>query len=269
MNPGDKEHRVTTIKKVTAGSTPERRSGRCALQRHHHGRHTQGPSIKVAEAAKVIENTQRDVNIALVNELALIFDRMGIDTEAVLQAAGTKWNFLPFRPGSWAATASASIPTTSPTKPRLSATIRKLSLPDAGSMSSMGAYVVSQLVKAMTKRRIQVDGARVLVLGLTFKENCPDLRNTKVVDIVRELQEYNVKADVYDPWIDMAEAQHEYDITPIQHPAAGAYDAVIIAVAHHQFKELGAAGIRAFGKPEHVLYDLKYVLAAHESDLRL
>ena len=134
---------------------------------------------------------------------------------------------------------------------------------------SMGAYVVSQLVKAMTKRGIQVDGARVLVLGLTFKENCPDLRNTKVVDIVRELQEYNVNADVYDPWIDIAEAQHEYSITPIQRPDAGAYDAVIIAVAHHQFKELGAAGIRAFGKPSHVLYDLKYVLAASESDLRL
>jgi len=194
---------------------------------------------------------------------------MGIDTEAVLQAAGTKWNFLPFRPGLVGGHCIGVDPYYLTHKAQSIAYHPEIILAGRRLNDSMGAYVVSQLVKAMTKRGIQVDGARVLVLGLTFKENCPDLRNTKVVDIVRELQEYNVNADVYDPWIDIAEAQHEYSITPIQRPDAGAYDAVIIAVAHHQFKELGAAGIRAFGKPSHVLYDLKYVLAASESDLRL
>ena len=270
INPGDKEHRVTTIKKVTAGSTPEAADLVDALYNEiiTVGTH-KAPSIKVAEAAKVIENTQRDVNIALINELALIFNKMGIDTEAVLQAAGTKWNFLPFRPGLVGGHCIGVDPYYLTHKAQSIGYHPEIILAGRRLNDSMGAYVVSQLVKAMTKRRIQVDGARVLVLGLTFKENCPDLRNTKVVDIVRELQEYNVNADVYDPWIDIAEAQHEYGITPIQRPDAGAYDAVIIAVAHHQFKELGAAGIRAFGKPSHVLYDLKYVLAASESDLRL
>jgi len=270
INPGDKEHRVTTIKKVTSGSTPETGDLVDALYNEiiTVGTH-KAPSIKVAEAAKVIENTQRDVNIALTNELALIFNKMGIDTEAVLQAAGTKWNFLPFRPGLVGGHCIGVDPYYLTHKAQSIGYHPEIILAGRRLNDSMGAYVVSQLVKAMTKRRIQVDGARVLVLGLTFKENCPDLRNTKVVDIVRELQEYNVNADVYDPWIDIAEAQHEYGITPIHRPDAGAYDAVIIAVAHHQFKELGAAGIRAFGKPSHVLYDLKYVLAASESDLRL
>ena len=270
INPGDKEHRVSTIKKVTAGSTPEAADLVDALYNEiiTVGTH-KAPSIKVAEAAKVIENTQRDVNIALINELALIFNKMGIDTEAVLQAAGTKWNFLPFRPGLVGGHCIGVDPYYLTHKAQSIGYHPEIILAGRRLNDSMGAYVVSQLVKAMTKRRIQVDGARVLVLGLTFKENCPDLRNTKVVDIVRELQEYNVNAHVYDPWIDIAEAQHEYGITPIQRPDAGAYDAVIIAVAHHQFKELGAAGIRAFGKPSHVLYDLKYVLAASESDLRL
>lgn len=270
INPGDKEHRVTTIKKVTAGSTPETADLVDALYNEiiTVGTH-KAPCIKVAEAAKVIENTQRDVNIALINELAIIFNKMGIDTEAVLQAAGTKWNFLPFRPGLVGGHCIGVDPYYLTHKAQSIGYHPEIILAGRRLNDSMGAYVVSQLVKAMTKRRIHVDGARVLVLGLTFKENCPDLRNTKIVDILRELQEYNVKADVFDPWIDIAEAQHEYGITPIQQPEPGAYDAVIVAVAHHQFKELGAEGIRAFGKPGHVLYDLKYVLAASESDLRL
>jgi len=270
INPGDKEHRVTTIKKVTSGSTPETADLVDALYNEiiSVGTH-KAASIKVAEAAKVIENTQRDVNIALINELALIFNKMGVDTEAVLQAAGTKWNFLPFRPGLVGGHCIGVDPYYLTHKAQSIGYHPEIILAGRRLNDSMGAYVASQLVKAMTKRRIQVDGARVLVLGLTFKENCPDLRNTRVVDILRELQEYNVKADVFDPWIDIAEAQHEYGIAPIGQPSVGAYDGVIIAVAHNEFKKLGADGIRAFGKSAHVLYDLKYVLKADESDLRL
>ena len=271
INPGDKEHRVTTIKKGTAGSTPEVADLVDALYREIIvvGTH-KAPSIRVAEAAKVIENTQRDVNIALINELALIFNKMGIDTEAVLQAAGTKWNFLPFRPGLVGGHCIGVDPYYLTHKAQSIGYHPEIILAGRRLNDNMGAYVVSQLVKAMTKRRIHVDGARVLVLGLTFKENCPDLRNTRVVDILKELAEYNVKADVFDPWIDGAEAEHEYGITPIGQPQAGVYDAVIVAVAHHQFRALGAEGIRAFGKPNnHVLYDLKYVLNAEQSDLRL
>ena len=271
INPGDKEHRVTTIKKVTAGSTPEAAELVDAIYREIIvvGTH-KAPSIRVAEAAKVIENTQRDVNIALINELALIFNKMGIDTEAVLQAAGTKWNFLPFRPGLVGGHCIGVDPYYLTHKAQSIGYHPEIILAGRRLNDNMGAYVVSQLVKAMTKRRIHVDGARALVLGLTFKENCPDLRNTRVVDILKELEEYNVKADVFDPWIDAAEAQHEYGITPISQPEAGAYDAVIIAVAHREFKALGAEGIRAFGKPDkHVLYDLKYVLETSQSDLRL
>jgi len=271
INPGDKEHRVTTIKKVTAGSTPEAAELVDSIYREIivAGTH-KAPSIRVAEAAKVIENTQRDVNIALINELALIFNKMGIDTEAVLQAAGTKWNFLPFRPGLVGGHCIGVDPYYLTHKAQSIGYHPEIILAGRRLNDNMGAYVVSQLVKAMTRRRIHVDGARVLVLGLTFKENCPDLRNTRVVDILKELQEYNVKADVFDPWINVEEAQHEYSITPISQPEAGAYDAVIIAVAHREFKALGAEGIRAFGKPgNHVLYDLKYVLDASQSDLRL
>ena len=271
INPGDKEHRVTTIKKVTAGSTPDAAELVDAIYREIIvvGTH-KAPSIRVAEAAKVIENTQRDVNIALINELALIFNKMGIDTEAVLQAAGTKWNFLPFRPGLVGGHCIGVDPYYLTHKAQSIGYHPEIILAGRRLNDNMGAYVVSQLVKAMTKRRIHVDGARALVLGLTFKENCPDLRNTRVVDILKELEEYNVKADVFDPWIDVAEAQHEYGITPISQPEAGAYDAVIIAVAHREFKALGAEGIRAFGKPDkHVLYDLKYVLETSQSDLRL
>lgn len=270
INPGDKEHRVTTIKKVTSGSTPDVVDLVDALYNEiiTVGTH-KASSIRVAEAAKVIENTQRDVNIALINELALIFNKLGIDTEAVLQAAGTKWNFLPFRPGLVGGHCIGVDPYYLTHKAESIGYHPEIILAGRRLNDSMGEYVVSQLVKAMTKRRIHVDQSRVLVLGFTFKENCPDLRNTKVVDIVRELEQYNVQVDVFDPWIDSEEADHEYGIKPVKQPEAGNYDAVIIAVAHNQFKELGVSGIRAFGKPNHVLYDLKYVLSADQSDIRL
>jgi UDP-N-acetyl-D-galactosamine dehydrogenase len=270
INPGDKEHRVTTIKKVTSGSTPAIADLVDELYNQiiTVGTH-KASSIKVAEAAKVIENTQRDLNIALINELAVIFNKMGIDTEAVLQAAGSKWNFLPFRPGLVGGHCIGVDPYYLTHKAEAIGYHPQIILAGRRLNDSMGAYVVTQLVKAMTKRRLQVDGARILIMGLTFKENCPDLRNTRVVDIVKELNEYHVQADVFDPWANTAEAQHEYGITPIQQPDPGAYDAIIIAVAHHQFKAMGAATIRALGKPEHVLYDLKYLLTAAESDLRL
>tara|TARA_R110002020_G_scaffold29239_1_gene92352 strand:+ start:18710 stop:19987 length:1278 start_codon:yes stop_codon:yes gene_type:complete len=270
INPGDKEHRVTTIKKVTSGSTPEVADLVDALYNEiiTAGTH-KASSIKVAEAAKVIENTQRDLNIALINELAVIFNKMGIDTEAVLQAAGTKWNFLPFRPGLVGGHCIGVDPYYLTHKAEAIGYHPQIILAGRRLNDSMGAYVVSQLVKCMLKKRIHVDGARVLVMGLTFKENCPDLRNTKVIDIVRELSEYNIKVDVYDPWISASEAEHEYNITPVSEPATNAYDGVILAVGHRQFVQLGAENIRKFGKPEHVLYDLKYLLTAEESDLRL
>lgn len=270
INPGDKEHRVTTIKKVTSGSTPNVAELVDALYRQiiTAGTH-KASSIKVAEAAKVIENTQRDLNIALINELALIFNRMGIDTEAVLEAAGTKWNFLPFRPGLVGGHCIGVDPYYLTHKAKSIGYHPEIILAGRRLNDSMGAYVVSQLIKGMLKRRIHVDGGRVLVMGLTFKENCPDLRNTKVVDIVRELAEYNITVDVYDPWVSVEEAQHEYGITPIAEPAVNAYDGIILAVAHNEFRALGAEKIRKHGKAEHVLYDLKYLLSAAESDLRL
>jgi UDP-N-acetyl-D-galactosamine dehydrogenase len=270
INPGDKTHRVSTIKKVTAGSTPAVADLVDALYGEivTAGTH-KADSIRVAEAAKVIENTQRDVNIALINELALIFNKMGIDTEAVLQAAGTKWNFLPFRPGLVGGHCIGVDPYYLTHKAQSLGYHPEIILAGRRLNDAMGSYVVSQLVKAMTKRRIHVQGARVLVMGLAFKENCPDLRNTRVVDIVRELSEYGVEVDVHDPWVDPREAVEEYGITPVAEPAAGRYDGIVLAVAHRQFAELGAAGIRAFGKPDHVLYDLKYVLQPDESDLRL
>ncbi|MFU1905425.1 Vi polysaccharide biosynthesis UDP-N-acetylglucosamine C-6 dehydrogenase TviB [Bordetella avium] len=270
INPGDKAHRVSTIKKVTSGSTPEVAELVDQLYKEIivAGTH-KASSIRVAEAAKVIENTQRDVNIALINELALIFNKMGIDTEAVLQAAGTKWNFLPFRPGLVGGHCIGVDPYYLTHKAQSIGYHPEIILAGRRLNDSMGGYVVSQLVKCMTKKRLHVQGAKVLVMGLTFKENCPDLRNTRVVDIIRELGEYNVDVDVYDPWVDAQEAQHEYGITPVAEPVEGSYDAVILAVAHHQFVEMGAEAIRKLGKPEHVLYDLKYVLIAQESDLRL
>ena len=270
INPGDKEHRVTTIKKVTSGSTPEIAELVDALysQIITAGTH-KASSIKVAEAAKVIENTQRDLNIALINELALIFNKMGIDTEAVLTAAGSKWNFLPFRPGLVGGHCIGVDPYYLTHKAQAIGYHPEIILAGRRLNDSMGVYVVAQLVKAMTKKRIQVEGAKVLVMGLTFKENCPDLRNTRVVDIVAELKDYNCLVDVYDPWVSAREAQYEYGIAPIAEPIAGTYDAIILAVAHKQFKDMSASEIRAFGKPTSVLYDLKYVLSAQQSDLRL
>ncbi len=270
INPGDKEHRVSTIKKVTAGSTPEVAELVDQLYRQIIvvGTH-KAESIKVAEAAKVIENTQRDVNIALINELAIIFNKMGIDTEAVLQAAGSKWNFLPFRPGLVGGHCIGVDPYYLTHKAQSIGYHPEIILAGRRLNDGMGAYVVSQLVKAMLKRRITVEGARVLVMGLTFKENCPDLRNTRIVDIVKELGDYNIQADVYDPWVDVAEAQHEYGLTPIDAPKQGAYDAIIVGVAHEQFKAMGPAAIRALGKKDHVVYDLKYVLPRDAADLRL
>ena len=270
INPGDKLHRVTNILKITSGSTPEIADYVDEVYNLiiEAGTH-KAPSIKVAEAAKVIENTQRDVNIALINELALIFNKMNIDTEAVLQAAGTKWNFLPFRPGLVGGHCIGVDPYYLTHKAQSIGYHPEIILAGRRLNDSMGAYVVTQLVKGMIKKKIQVEGAKVLVLGLSFKENCPDIRNTKIIDIVHELQEYHIQADVYDPWADAAEAQHEYGIMPVTSLENGQYDAVILAVAHEQFKAMGAAEIRALGKANHVLYDLKYVLDQSESDLRL
>ena len=227
------------------------------------------PSIKVAEAAKVIENTQRDLNIALINELAIIFNRMGLDTEAVLQAAGTKWNFLPFRPGLVGGHCIGVDPYYLTHKAVAIGYHPEIILAGRRLNDGMGAYVVSQLIKAMIRRRVQVDGARILIMGFAFKENCPDLRNTKVVDIVRELADYNAVVDIVDPWVSAEEAQREYGLAVIAAPQRESYDAIILAVAHDKFREMGAERIRAFGKPGHILYDLKYLLRPEEADLRL
>ncbi len=270
INPGDKLHRVTNILKITSGSTPKVADFVDEVYNLiiEAGTH-KAPSIKVAEAAKVIENTQRDVNIALINELAVIFNKMDIDTEAVLQAAGTKWNFLPFRPGLVGGHCIGVDPYYLTHKAQSIGYHPEIILAGRRLNDGMGAYVVTQLVKGMIKKKIQVEGAKVLVLGLSFKENCPDIRNTKIIDIVHELQEYHIQADVYDPWVDASEAEHEYGITPVQTLENGQYDAVILAVAHEQFKAMGVEEIRALGKANHVLYDLKYVLSQSESDLRL
>ena len=270
INPGDKLHRVTNILKITSGSTPVvadyvDQVYNLIIEAGTH----KAASIKVAEAAKVIENTQRDVNIALINELALIFNKMGIDTEAVLEAAGTKWNFLPFRPGLVGGHCIGVDPYYLTHKAQAIGYHPEIILAGRRLNDGMGAYVVTQLVKAMLKKRIQVEDAKVLILGLSFKENCPDIRNTRIIDIVNELKEYHTQIDVYDPWVDAAEAEHEYGISPISNLENGKYDAVILAVAHQQFKVMGADAIRALGKADHVLYDLKYVLSQAESDLRL
>src|SRR5690606_30582377 len=270
INPGDKEHRVTNILKITAGSTPEVAD---FIDEVYNliitaGTH-KAPSIRVAEAAKVIENTQRDVNIALINELAVIFNKMGIDTEAVLKAAGTKWNFLPFRPGLVGGHCIGVDPYYLTHKAQAIGHNPEIILAGRRLNDSMGEYVVTQLVKTMIKKRIQVEGARVLILGLSFKENCPDVRNTKVIDIVHELQEYNIEVDVYDPWIDKAEAMREYNVTTISKTAVNNYYGIILAVAHSEFVEMGIAHIRSLGKANHVLYDLKYVFTKEDADIRL
>lgn len=270
INPGDKLHRLTTIMKVTSGSTAEVADFVDALYASIITAGTyKASSVRVAEAAKVIENTQRDLNIALMNELAIIFGKMGIDTEDVLKAAGTKWNFLPFRPGLVGGHCIGVDPYYLTHKAESIGYHPEVILAGRRINDSMGAHVVGRLVKQMLKRRIQVDGANVLVMGLTFKENCPDLRNTKVVDIVAELKDYDVNVDVYDPWISVEAAKHEYDITPVTAPEAGKYDAIILAVAHREFAEIGAAGLRALGKTEHILFDLKYLLPKGDADIRL
>jgi len=270
INPGDKVHRVTTIKKVTSGSTPEVAELVDELYRSiiTAGTH-RASSIRVAEAAKVIENTQRDLNIALVNELAIIFNKLGIDTLEVLEAAGTKWNFLPFRPGLVGGHCIGIDPYYLTYKAQSAGYIPDVILAGRRINSNMGAYVADEMVKAMLKRRIHVAGSRILILGLSFKENCPDLRNTRVVDIIHALREYGAEVDVYDPWVDPAEAQEEYGITPLTEIKADSYDGIVLAVAHRQFHELGVEAIRAWGRSEHVLYDLKYVLPTGAADLRL
>lgn len=271
INPGDKEHRVSTIMKVTSGSTPETADFVDDLYKLviTAGTH-KAESIKVAEAAKVIENTQRDVNIALINELAVLFNRLGIDTEAVLEAAGTKWNFLPFRPGLVGGHCIGVDPYYLTYKAQMVGYHPEIILAGRRLNDSMGSYVASQLVKRMTKEGIPVRAARVLVMGLTFKENTPDLRNTRVVDIVQELAEYGIEVDVHDPWADVEEARRYYGIDLVTEPQEGSYDGIILAVAHRQFKELGSEGLRGYGRGgAHVLYDLKYVLPTNASDLRL
>jgi UDP-N-acetyl-D-galactosamine dehydrogenase len=270
INPGDKDHRLNTIVKVTSGSTPATADFVDALYGSIIGAGThKASSIRVAEAAKVIENTQRDLNIALMNELAIIFNRMGIDTEEVLQAAGTKWNFLPFRPGLVGGHCIGVDPYYLTYKAEAIGYHPDVILAGRRINDGMGGYVVAQLVKKMLKRRIQVDGARILVMGMTFKENCPDLRNTRIVDIIEELKDFNAQVDVYDPWASSEGAYDEYGITPVVKPEPGQYDAVVLAVAHQEFSRMGPDAIRAFGKPEHVLYDLKHVLSRNASDLRL
>ena len=270
INPGDKEHRLPTILKVTSGSTPETADFVDEVYRTiiTAGTH-KASSIKVAEAAKVIENTQRDVNIALVNELAMIFERMDIDTEEVLIAAGTKWNFLPFRPGLVGGHCIGIDPYYLTYKAEQLGFHPQMILAGRRINDNMGQYVVSQLIKNMISADISPKSARVLVLGLTFKENCPDLRNTRVVDIISELESYGAVVDVHDPWVNPAEAKAEYGIDLVTEPGAGDYDVILIAVGHRQFVALGADGVRRFGKPTSLVYDIKYVLPRGAADDRL
>ena len=270
INPGDKQHRLPTIRKVTSGSTPEVANFVDDLYRSivTVGTH-KASSIKVAEAAKVIENTQRDVNIALINELALIFSRLGIDTEEVLKAAGSKWNFLPFRPGLVGGHCIGVDPYYLTHKAQAIGYHPEMILAGRRINDNMGIYVAQQVAQLMIARRIQVRDARILVLGLTFKENCPDVRNSKVVDVIRELGKYGARVDVHDPWVDAAEAQREYDLKMLRRLKPGTYDAIVVGVAHDQFRQMGIAKIRELGKRNHVLYDIKYVFPAGEVDGRL
>ena len=270
INPGDKEHRLTTIKKITSGSTPEAAQFvdalyRCIITAGTH----RASSIKVAEAAKVIENTQRDVNIALINELALIFGRLGIDTEEVLQAAGSKWNFLPFRPGLVGGHCIGVDPYYLTHKAQEIGYHPEMILAGRRLNDSMPIYVAGEIVKLMTQKRIQVNGARILVLGITFKENCPDIRNSKVVDVIRELQKYGAEIDVYDPWADPGECRHEYGLRLTRSLQRSGYDAAIVAVEHQEFRELGAARLHKLCRRNHIIYDIKHVFGATEVDGRL
>ncbi|MEN1927995.1 Vi polysaccharide biosynthesis UDP-N-acetylglucosamine C-6 dehydrogenase TviB [Luteimonas sp. MJ250] len=269
INPGDKQHRVTTIMKVTSGSTPAAADFVDALYASviTAGTH-KASSIKVAEAAKVIENTQRDLNIALVNDLAILFNKLGIDTLEVLEAAGTKWNFLPFRPGLVGGHCISVDPYYLTHKAQEVGHHPDVILAGRRTNDGMGAYVAGEVIRLMVRNGINPVRARILILGLAFKENCPDLRNTRVVDIIGALQGYNARVDVCDPWVDAAEAKHEYGLSLCK-PGEGEYDAIIVAVGHEEFRKLGAAGIRAHGKPGAVLYDVKYVLPREAVDGRL
>ena len=270
INPGDKSHRLPNIRKVTSGSTPEVAE---LVDQLYATIITAGTykveSIRVAEAAKVIENTQRDLNIALINELAKIFNKMEIDTEAVLKAAGTKWNFLPFRPGLVGGHCIGVDPYYLTHKAEEIGYHPEIILAGRRLNDSMGAYVAGQLIKEMLKRGLPMGGARVLVMGLAFKENCPDLCNSRVTDVIAELHEFGVQVDVFDPWVSAKEAKAEYDIDLVNSPNANTYGGILLAVAHDQFIALGGDGIRQFGTPDHVLYDLKHILPADASDLRL
>jgi len=270
INPGDKEHRLTTIRKVTSGSTPEvaefvdQLYGTIVTAGTH-----KTSSIRVAEAAKVIENTQRDVNIALINELALIFNRLGIDTEEVLNAAGSKWNFLPFRPGLVGGHCIGVDPYYLTHKAQEIGYHPEMILAGRRLNDNMALHVAAQITRLMAARRIHVKGARVLILGITFKENCPDIRNSKVADVVRELRKQGARVEIYDPWASAAECRHEYGFRPVRELRPGRYDAAVVAVAHRQFRELGARGVRRLCRRKHVLYDIKHVFPAAAVDGRL
>lgn len=270
INPGDKLHRVTNILKITSGSTPEvadfvDQVYNLVIEAGTH----KAASIKVAEAAKVIENTQRDVNIALINKLAVIFNKLGIDTEAVLQAAGTKWNFLPFRPGLVGGHCIGVDPYYLTHKAQSLGLHPEIILAARRLNDRMGEYVATQLIKEMVKQRIQVVGSKILVMGLSFKENCPDIRNTKIVDMVKALKEYDLDLDIYDPWVDPLDAAKEYGIDPVASLANAKYDAIVLAVAHNQFKRMSIDEFKALAKEKYVLYDLKYILNHTDVDIRL
>ncbi len=271
INPGDKQHRLPDIVKVTSGSTPEIADRVDALYRRiiRAGTH-KASSIRVAEAAKVIENTQRDVNIALINELAMIFNRMGLDTLEVLEAAGTKWNFLPFRPGLVGGHCIGVDPYYLTHKSQEIGYHPEMILAGRRINDNMGLYVASQVVRLMIQQGKSLPKSRILVLGFTFKENCPDVRNTRVIDVVQELRSYGAAVDVYDPWADPATVRHEYGLDLLRRaPARGRYDGIVVAVAHQQFRDLSVRQIRSWGRPRHVLYDIKSLLPAAEVDARL
>ena len=270
INPGDKEHRVINILKVTSGSTPEAADFVDRLYQSIivAGTHKTS-SIRIAEAAKVIENTQRDVNIALINELAILFNHLGINTEEVLLAAGTKWNFLPFRPGLVGGHCIGVDPYYLTHKAQAIGYNPEIILSGRRINDAMGKYVAAEVVKLMLKKRIHVAQSKVLLMGLTFKEDCPDIRNTRVIDIINELQDYDVEVDVYDPWVDAIQARKEYGIEPVEKLENNTYDAIIITVAHQQFKQMSAAQIRALGKTHAIVFDIKCILPADQVDGRL
>jgi UDP-N-acetyl-D-galactosamine dehydrogenase len=270
INPGDKNHRITTIKKVTSGSTPEiaKRVDKLYQEIITEGTYMAN-SIKVAEAAKVIENTQRDVNIALINELSLIFNELDIDTESVLEAAGTKWNFLPFRPGLVGGHCIGVDPYYLTHKALEVGYNPEIILAGRRINDNMSFFIADKVTKLMTKKDISLNGSNILIMGLAFKENCPDIRNTKVADLIEELNNFNCSVDVYDPWVDKLEAMDEYNIKLINTPAKGKYDAIVIAVAHDKFKDYSSNEIKDFGKDNHIIYDIKYLLNADDVDGRL